>query len=115
MQSSETNTLPLTHILLFLRQVLCALANGLKPGSIPDVSKGSNAFIQMQNIDKFLKTCRNVFKVIVVTDVALVVLITGLLAVVLMMVIALQVPEYELFETVDLFEEKDMTVILVQQ
>ena len=69
MQSSETSTLPLTHILLFLRQVLCALANCLKPNSIPDVSKGSNAFIQMQNIDKFLKTCRNVFKVIVVTDV----------------------------------------------
>ncbi len=50
-----------------------------------------------------------------VTDEALVVLITGLLAVVLMMVIALQVPEHELFETVDLFEEKDMTVMLVQQ
>jgi hypothetical protein len=37
------------------------------------------------------------------------------LAVVLMMVMALQVPEHELFETVDLYEEKDMTVMLDQQ
>ena len=108
------STLPLTHIHL-LRQVLCALANCLKPNSIPDVSKGSNAFIQMQNIDKFLKTCRNVFKVIVLTDVTSVRVTSRALAVVLMMVMALQVPEHELFETVDLYEEKDMTVMLDQQ
>jgi hypothetical protein len=30
------------------------------------VSKGSNAFVQMQNIDKFLKACRNLFKVMFV-------------------------------------------------
>jgi hypothetical protein len=30
---------------------------------MPDVSRGANAFVQMQNIDRFLKTCRNVFKV----------------------------------------------------
>ncbi len=95
--------------------MLCALANGLKPNSIPDVSKGSNAFIQMQNIDKFLKTCRNVFKVIVVTHVASVCVTSRSFAVVLMIVMPLQVPEYELFETVDLYEEKDMTVMLEQQ
>jgi|LauGreSBDMM110SN_4_FD.fasta_scaffold2590827_1 hypothetical protein len=40
---------------------------------------------------------------------------SGAFAVVLMMVMALQVPEHELFETVDLYEEKDMTVMLEQQ
>jgi hypothetical protein len=62
--------------------VLCALANGLKPGSIPDVSKGSNAFMQMQNIDKFLKACRNLFKVMVVVLVMVVVVAAVAVAVV---------------------------------
>ncbi len=43
------------------------------------------------------------------------VVVSGAFAVVLMMVMALQVPEHELFEAVDLYEEKDMTVMLEQQ
>ena len=90
----------------FPQQVLCALADGLKPGSIRDVSKGSNAFIQMQNIDKFLKTC-----VIVVTDAG----VSGCDERCVCSGVNDGDGAAGLFETVDFYEEKDMTVVLEQQ
>lgn len=65
-------------------EVLCDLANKIKPNSIAKVNNSKMPFKQMENISAFLKACR-----------------------------ALGVKEYDLFETVDLFEEKDMTTVLL--
>ena len=56
---------------------LCALINKIKPGSVPKVATSAMPFKQMENISAFLKACRQV-----------------------------GVAEHDLFETVDLFEQK---------
>ncbi len=60
--------------------ILCSAANRLQAGACPRVNSSSMPFKQMENITAFIQACRNVFRV----------------------------PEHELFETVDLFEEKDL-------
>jgi transgelin len=58
-------------------QVLCKLINIIKPGSVKKIETASMAFKQMENISNFLKACRAV----------------GMI-------------EHEMFETVDLYEQK---------
>jgi transgelin len=58
-------------------QILCKLINAIKPGSVKKIETSAMPFKQMENISNFLRACR-----------------------------ALGVREYELFETVDLYEEK---------
>jgi transgelin len=58
-------------------QLLCKLMNTIKPGSIRKVETSNMPFKQMENISNFLKAARTV-----------------------------GIAEYELFETVDLYEEK---------
>lgn len=58
-------------------QVLCKLINCIKPGSIKKIEISNMPFKQMENISNFLKAIRTV-----------------------------GIAEYELFETVDLYEEK---------
>jgi hypothetical protein len=60
--------------------VLCQAANKLAANACPKVNSSAMPFKQMENITAFINACRNVFKV----------------------------PEHELFETVDLYEEKDL-------
>lgn len=62
---------------------LCLLINGIKPGSVKRVNASKMPFKQMENISSFLKACRSV-----------------------------GVPEYSLFETVDLFELKDLGLVV---
>ena len=56
-------------------QLLCQLANKIRPGSIKKIEVSTMPFKQMENISNFLKSCR-----------------------------LFGVPEHDLFETVDLFE-----------
>jgi hypothetical protein len=58
-------------------QMLCKLMNRIKSGSIKKIETSALPFKQMENISNFLRACR-----------------------------AVEVMEYELFETVDLYEEK---------
>lgn len=58
-------------------QLLCKLMNTIKPGSIRKIETSNMPFKQMENISNFLKAARTV-----------------------------GIAEYELFETVDLYEEK---------
>ena len=58
-------------------QALCKLINTIKPGSVKKIETSVMPFKQMENISNFLRACR-----------------------------ALGVREYELFETIDLYEEK---------
>jgi hypothetical protein len=58
-------------------RLLCNLMNTIKPGSIRKVETSNMPFKQMENISNFLKAARTV-----------------------------GIAEYELFETVDLYEEK---------
>lgn len=58
-------------------QILCKLINAIKPGSVKKIETSAMPFKQMENISNFLRACRNI-----------------------------GVREYELFETVDLYEEK---------
>lgn len=63
---------------------LCNLVNVIKPGFVRRVNNSPGMpFKQMENISNFLKACR-----------------------------AFGVPEYSLFETVDLFELKDLGVVV---
>ena len=64
-------------------QVLCELCNKIKPDIIRRINNSSMPFKRMENISNFLKACR-----------------------------VLGVPEHDLFETVDLYEEKDMGVVV---
>lgn len=62
---------------------LCNLINVIKPGSVRRVNNSRMPFKQMENTSNFLKACRTI-----------------------------GVPEYSLFETVDLFELKDLGLVV---
>lgn len=62
---------------------LCNLINEIKPGSVRRVNNSKMPFKQMENTSNFLKACRTI-----------------------------GVPEYSLFETVDLFELKDLGLVV---
>mmetsp|Transcript_125995 Transcript_125995/g.245742 ORF Transcript_125995/g.245742 Transcript_125995/m.245742 type:complete len:683 (-) Transcript_125995:24-2072(-) len=64
-------------------QVLCALANGIRPGVIKKVGTSSLPFKQMENITMFMNVARD-----------------------------WGVPESAMFGTVDLFEEKDLGAVV---
>jgi hypothetical protein len=64
-------------------QLLCILVNTIKPGTIRKVETSKMPFKQMENISNFLKACR-----------------------------VLGCAEHDLFETVDLFEAKDLGVVV---
>jgi hypothetical protein len=64
--------------------VLCTLLNAIKPGSVPSVSSPSLPYKQMENVSFFLRCCRN----------------------------SMGVAEHDLFETVDLFDEKDIAAVV---
>ena len=57
--------------------VLCELMNKIEPGIIPKIEDSKSHFKQMENIKKFLRACR-----------------------------LFGVKEYDVFETIDLYEEK---------
>lgn len=40
--------------------VLCEMANAIRPGAVTRINKGSVAFKQMDNIDKFLAVCKEI-------------------------------------------------------
>lgn len=63
--------------------LLCTLVNKIKPGTIPNVNRSSMPFSQMENINAFLRTCKN----------------WGL-------------PEHDLFMTVDLYEGKNIPQVM---
>ncbi|CAM9473748.1 unnamed protein product [Chrysoparadoxa australica] len=63
--------------------LLCKLANGIKPGIVPKINSSNKAYHQMENIRHFLQACRQ-----------------------------LGVAEHSLFETVDLFELKDLGLVV---
>ncbi len=63
--------------------LLCKVINAVKPGTIKRINTSKMPFKQMENISIFLRACRK-----------------------------LGVPEYSLFETVDLFEEKDLSIVI---
>lgn len=65
-------------------QVLCALGNAIRPGSIQGVSKTAAPFSQMENIKKFLGMARG-----------------------------LGMAEFSLFSTPDLYEEKNMGIVVI--
>lgn len=64
-------------------QVLCHLANAIQPASVKGISKSNMPFNQMENIKKFLGAAR-----------------------------ALGMPESSCFSTPDLFEEKNMGIVI---
>lgn len=63
--------------------ILCEVMNAIKPGLIRKINKSTIPFKQMENVSNFIKGCRTV-----------------------------GVPEYSLFETVDLFELKDLGIVV---
>ncbi|CAM9153856.1 unnamed protein product [Laminaria digitata] len=63
--------------------LLCKLVNCISPGSVKRVNESRMPFKQMENISNFLKACRT-----------------------------LGVAEHSLFETVDLFENKDLGLVV---
>ena len=63
--------------------VLCDLANALKPNSVKKIATSRLAFKQMENISLFLKATR-----------------------------ALGVEDHSVFETVDLYEQKDLGLVV---
>jgi len=65
--------------------VLCNLMNKIQPGSIANVKKGKMPFLMMENINSYLKACAE---------------IVGL-------------PSTSIFQTVDLYEEKNMTAVIL--
>lgn len=64
-------------------QLLCKLINKISPGSVSKIQTSKLAFKQMENISSFLRACR-----------------------------AVGVAEFEVFETVDLYEAKDLGSVL---
>lgn len=64
--------------------VLCEVANKVKPSICPPASKGKLPFHQMENISAYLRACT-----------------------------VLGLPAHELFQTVDLFEDKNMKAVLI--
>jgi hypothetical protein len=65
-------------------EVLCKLINCIKPNQIAKINASTMPFKQMENITSFLRACRT-----------------------------LGVSEHDLFETVDLYEEKDLNVVIL--
>jgi hypothetical protein len=65
--------------------VLCNLMNKIQPGSIANVKKGKMPFLMIENINSYLKACAE---------------IVGL-------------PSTSIFQTVDLYEEKNMTAVIL--
>ena len=63
--------------------ILCQLMNAIKPGSVTRIQTSHMPFKQMENITAFLKACR-----------------------------AIGVQEFDLFETVDLFELKNVDLVV---
>ena len=63
--------------------ILCRLINALKPGTIPKVYASRMPFKQMENINSFLRACR-----------------------------AMGVADHDCFETVDLFEQKNIGAVV---
>lgn len=63
--------------------LLCKLVNCISPGSVKKINESRMPFKQMENISNFLKACRT-----------------------------LGVAEHSLFETVDLFENKDLGLVV---
>ncbi len=63
--------------------LLCKVINAVKHGTIKRINTSKMPFKQMENISIFLRACRT-----------------------------FGVPEYSLFETVDLFEEKDLSLVI---
>lgn len=64
--------------------ILCELMNKVQPGSIKKINTSSLAFKQMENIESFLSACRTY-----------------------------GVSTHELFQTVDLYEQKNPTQVLI--
>ena len=62
-------------------ELLCRFINSIKPGTIPKINNSSMPFKQMENISSFLRACRS-----------------------------LGVAEFDVFETLDLYEEKVVTL-----
>jgi len=71
------------HAALRDGQVLCKLANALRPGSVAKINSGNLAFKQMENINNFIEAARNI-----------------------------GVRPADLFQTVDLYEANNMTQVL---
>ena len=65
-------------------EVLCRLVNTLKPGSVKKIAAGSMPFKQMENISQYVSACS-----------------------------ALGVPAFETFQTVDLYENKNMMAVVI--
>lgn len=65
--------------------LLCRVINKLKPGTVPRINESRIPFKQMENIEAYLKGCRE-----------------------------LGLPDLENFNTTDLFEEKDLGLVIVQ-
>lgn len=63
--------------------LLCQLANAIKPGIIPTINCSDIPYKQMENISMFLRACR-----------------------------ILGVAEHSLFETIDLYEVKDLNLVI---
>lgn len=64
-------------------EILCCLINKIRPGTVKKVNKMKMPFMQMENISKFLQGCR-----------------------------AAGVADHDCFETVDLYEQKDLGVVV---
>jgi len=64
--------------------VLCQLINALRPGSVSTINNGKMPFVQMENISNYLAACQKY-----------------------------GVRASELFQTVDLFEEKNMSAVVL--
>lgn len=65
-------------------RILCNLINKIRAGTVKKIEASAMPFKQMENISNFLKGCRT-----------------------------LGIPEHDLFETVDLFEQKDLGVVVI--
>eukprot|EP01113_Clastostelium_recurvatum_P036556 TRINITY_DN522_c0_g1_i2.p1 TRINITY_DN522_c0_g1~~TRINITY_DN522_c0_g1_i2.p1 ORF type:complete len:222 (+),score=60.32 TRINITY_DN522_c0_g1_i2:50-667(+) len=63
--------------------ILCKLINRIRPGSVPKIGTGSAPFVQMENINNFLTSCK-----------------------------ALGMATVDLFMTVDLFEGKNLGLVI---
>ena len=67
-------------------RVLCKLANTIQAGTVRSVNTSTLAFKQMENISSYLRGCRSVFGM----------------------------AEHDQFETVDLYEQKDLGLVVKQ-
>ncbi|KAJ3161776.1 hypothetical protein HDU86_006547 [Geranomyces michiganensis] len=86
LESTIGRKLPDTSLHLSLRNgvILCEFINKLRPGSIPVISTREAPFLQMENINRFLNASK-----------------------------ALGLKGHELFQTVDLYEGKDLQQVII--